>query len=148
MGDETEVFGPHDGVITIPRFTVHQYGRADRTTEGAASKNVDLIVKEWTDPADGEKELFFRNVLGLIKDRRQGIVGSASTILSLFALFWHRDNYPVLWAGPRIVGRRLQAMTMRLTTYSMLGLAAMAGRLLGRRGYYAEYTPSHLTPTR
>ncbi len=77
VGEDTAVFGPEDGVVAIPRFTIHQYGRADDTSKGAASRAIDLIVKEWTDPADGEKEVFFRNVLGLLVDRPHGFWGAS-----------------------------------------------------------------------
>jgi hypothetical protein len=62
-----------DGIITIPRFMVHGYSRADSITPPVQGeedgKDVDLVIKEWTDPQDGGKVVFFRNVLGIILDR-------------------------------------------------------------------------------
>jgi quercetin dioxygenase-like cupin family protein len=88
LGDSTEKYTAKSGVITIPRFTVHEYQRADsiaskakgeiREEDDDDGRDVDLIVKEWTDSADGEKAIFFRNVVGLILDRDPagGILGN------------------------------------------------------------------------
>ncbi|KAH8886878.1 hypothetical protein GQ53DRAFT_726744 [Thozetella sp. PMI_491] len=148
VGDHTAVFGPEDGIVTIPKFTLHQYGRADDTPEGAASKGVDMIVKEWTDPADGEKELFFRNILGIIEDRQPGILGTLFMVLSVFTVFWHHDNYPVIWQGPRFLGRGVQKWAMRSLTYTVMRLVGIAGLLVGCRGDYDEYTPAYLDAAR
>lgn len=148
IGDQTAVFGPEDGVITIPKFTVHQYGRADDTPEGSHSREIDLVVKEWTDPADGKKELFFRNVIGTIIDREPGLVGGIAVLLSMFTIFWYHDNYPVFWAGPWLLGKSLQIAVMKRVTYTVLAVAATAGRLLGCRADYDEYSPAHLSHLR
>ncbi|KAJ0128417.1 Alpha-glucosidase [Fusarium oxysporum f. sp. albedinis] len=57
VGDRTAIFSKDDGIITIPRYTIHQYMRADKTDEGKAGKDVDLIVREWTEPGDGDRGL-------------------------------------------------------------------------------------------
>jgi hypothetical protein len=141
VGDHTAVFGSDDGVVTVPRFTIHQYGRADNTPEGTASKDTVLLVKEWTDPADGDKEIFFRNMISTIMDHQSGKIGNFKTLLSLFVIMRHHDNYPLFWRGPRLVGGTCQKLTMRLFTYSILGLADGFGRLFALKGTYAEYTP-------
>ena len=144
IGEETTTFGPEDGVITIPIFTLHQYGRADDDPKGSVSRDKVLIVKEWTNPADGEKELFFRNVIGSVMDRQPGPVGNISLLMSLFTIFWYHDNYPVVWKGPRFLGKGFQAAVMRFITYTSLVVVGSLGRLLGYRNHYDEYSPAHL----
>lgn len=61
LNGKTGVYGPSDGVIEIPRFTIHEW---QREAKGYAQPNSqdrkDLVVREWTLPADGQKEMFFR----------------------------------------------------------------------------------------
>ncbi|EWY90052.1 hypothetical protein FOYG_07678 [Fusarium oxysporum NRRL 32931] len=106
VGDRTAIFSKDDGIITIPRYTIHQYMRADKTDEGKAGKDVDLIVREWTEPGDGDKEVFFRNMISLIMDKKDGALGTVGMLLSVMTVCWSHDNYPVflertrgLWGG-------------------------------------------------
>ncbi|KAK1216412.1 hypothetical protein PQX77_020965 [Marasmius sp. AFHP31] len=55
--------GPDDGVITVPRYTIHEWKRSN--FDGPED---DLVMREWTDPKDGMKEVFFRSVNGLVLD--------------------------------------------------------------------------------
>lgn len=116
VGDSTAVFGPNDGVITVPRFTLHEFGRADRVAEGAESCEVDLRIMEWTEPSDGAKEVFFRNMLGVIIDRETGLLGNIKLLLSLFVVMQGHDNYPVFIKGPALFGRTVQSSIRRTTT--------------------------------
>ncbi|KAE9382149.1 hypothetical protein N431DRAFT_393963 [Stipitochalara longipes BDJ] len=150
LGDSTSRFTSKAGVVTIPRFVVHEYRRADSIPstlnpkieegdEGGDGRDVDLIVKEWTDPADGEKAIFFRNVVGLILDRDPyvGILGNLWMAWNLFVVFWEWDNFPRFVKMPKLwgVGKVLE----RCVTWGILGLAAGVGRWLGVRGAYEEY---------
>ncbi|CAG9949861.1 unnamed protein product [Clonostachys rosea f. rosea IK726] len=144
VGDSTAVFGPNDGVITVPRFTLHEFGRADRVAEGAESCEVDLRIMEWTEPSDGAKEVFFRNMLGVIIDRETGLLGNIKLLLSLFVVMQGHDNYPVFIKGPALFGRTVQSSIRRTTTYVVRGGIALAGRLFGLKATYHEYTPTSL----
>lgn len=44
-----------DGIITVPVNARHEWRRVENGGE-------ELVVREWTDPEDGEKEVFFRNL--------------------------------------------------------------------------------------
>ncbi|KAF5968443.1 Dolichyl-phosphate-mannose mannosyltransferase 2 [Fusarium coicis] len=101
VGDRTAVFSKDDRIITIPRYTIHQYMRADKTDEGKAGKDVDLIVREWTEPGDGDKEVFFRNMISLIIDKKDGALGTMGMLLSVITVCWSHDNYPVFLEGTR-----------------------------------------------
>ena len=139
IGDRTAVFTKDDGVITIPRYTIHQYMRADKTEEGKAGKEMDLVVQEWTEPADGDKEVFFRNILSLLMDRESTLKGNLSMFLSIMVVAWAHDNYPVFWEGPGLLERTNKERVMRLVTYSLMGSLASIGRLIGYRSDYPEY---------
>lgn len=53
LSETTQIYTSASGKITVPRYARHEWKRA--SPEGD-----DLIVQEWTDPGDGEKEVFFR----------------------------------------------------------------------------------------
>jgi len=149
FGDSTSRFTPKSGVITIPRFVVHGYRRADSVPSTSSIKveegdeddgrYIALIVKEWTDPADGDKGIFFGNVVGLVLDRgaEAGILGNLWLAWSLFVVFWEWDNFPRLVKMPRLwgVGKVLE----RSITWAFLGSAAGLGRCVGVRGAYEDY---------
>jgi len=151
LGDSTSRFTSESGVITIPRFVVHEYRRADSVRspstpgkdgeddDGDDGSDVDLIVREWTDPADGEKGIFFRNVVGLILDRdpSAGILGNLWLAWSLFVVFWEGDNFPRFVKMPKLWG--LGKVLERGVASGVLGLAKGLGRWVGVRGTYEEY---------
>ena len=143
VGAHTAVFSAEDGVITIPRFTIHAYSRADDTEEGAASRKTDLLVREWTDPADGDKEIFFRNVISTILDNRSGagLRRNVWVLLNVFTIMASHDNYPLLWAGPAWFGENARMATRRAVTNTTLWVVSAVGRTLGCKGEYEEYTP-------
>ncbi|KAM0553959.1 hypothetical protein ACHAPJ_007031 [Fusarium lateritium] len=141
VGDRTAVFSKDDGIITIPRYTIHQYMRADKTEKGRAGKDVDLIVREWTEPGDGDKEIFFRNILSLLKDKKDTALGTVGMLFSIMVVSWSHDNYPVFWKGPTFLGEAVQKTVRRVVTYSLLGSLAFVGRLMGCKPQYPEYTP-------
>jgi quercetin dioxygenase-like cupin family protein len=64
-----------DGIIVVPRFARHEWQRAD---DAHSHNDVDPIVREWTDPIDGQKEIFFRNLNSAILD------ANAARLLSEF----------------------------------------------------------------
>ena len=59
LSDINVLFSAKYKVITILRYTLHTYGRADgKAFLGEdVGKEMDLIGKEWTDPPDGKKEV-------------------------------------------------------------------------------------------
>jgi hypothetical protein len=144
LGDDEFVLGPEDGVVTVAPFTVHQYSRADDTERGAASKDMELWVKEWTDPADGDKEIFFRNVISSMIDRPRGVLGTAKLLLTLFTIMNAHDNYPVIWRGPAVGSPGLRLAVRRAVTKTVLGILGFVGWAAGFKGSYEEYTPKTL----
>lgn len=64
---------PTDGTIRIDRFVAHEWKRASANGE-------EVVVQEWTDMADGAKEVFFRNLNSVIVDADMERVGLATWI--------------------------------------------------------------------
>ena len=90
-----------------------------------------LVVREWTEPRDDAKEVFFRNLNGLILDATEGVQrGGALLELELWNLFWRADNYPVI-LGSGLVGG--------VATKVVMGAAVGLGWVLGCKGVYEEY---------
>ena len=133
--------------MTIPRFTIHQYSRADDTPEGAVSQDIELLVREWTDPADGDKEIFFRNMISTIIDNRSatGLLRNAWVLLSLFTIMASHDNYPLIWAGPSWLGEGASRVVRRSLTVPLLWGVSWVGWAVGCKGDYPEYTPIDTT---
>ncbi|KEY64906.1 hypothetical protein S7711_03898 [Stachybotrys chartarum IBT 7711] len=141
LGDSIAVFTPSDGPITVPRYTLHAFGRADAHPEGAASRDVALRVREWTDPADGQKEIFFRNLLGILLDKQDGLWGTVKLLLGVFTIMGAYDTYPVFVRGPAFLGQAVQSAVRRWTTYAVAGGVGLLGRMCGLKSMYEEYTP-------
>ncbi|KAH7261736.1 hypothetical protein BKA59DRAFT_461727 [Fusarium tricinctum] len=141
VGNHTSVFSKDDGIVTIPRYAIHQYMRADKTEQGKAGKDVDLIVREWTEPGDGDKEIFFRNIISLMMDKKDTTLGTVDMLLSVMVICWHHDNYPVFWKGPELLGTGVQEKVRRVVTYSLMGCLVLIGRIIGCKPQYPEYTP-------
>jgi mannose-6-phosphate isomerase-like protein (cupin superfamily) len=141
IGKHTSVFSKDDGIITIPRYAIHQYMRADKTEQGKVGKDMDLIVREWTEPGDGDKEVFFRNMISLIMDKKDTSLGTVDMLLSVMVVCWYHDDYPVFWKGPELLGTGVQERVRRVVTYSLMGCLVLIGRIIGCKPQYPEYTP-------
>jgi hypothetical protein len=131
-GQVLAAVGPADGVVTVPRGTIHEWRRSQ-----TAGFDEELIVKEWTDPKDGQKEVFFRNLNGLIFDAIRYGEGSwrmRTLDLELLNLFWRQDNWPLMlqpsWPG----------WIQGAATRAVLTGAVVLGKVLGCKGVYAQYT--------
>ncbi|KAK6958351.1 hypothetical protein Daesc_001150 [Daldinia eschscholtzii] len=141
LSGRTFCVGPEGGVVTVPRGAVHEWRREEgeererEEEEGSGQVgSKDLVVREWTEPKDGAKEMFFRNLNGIILDASTTSgkgAGEALVMLELWNLFWRADNYPVT-LGTGWVGR--------LATRAAMGVAAVLGWVLGRTGVYEEYS--------
>lgn len=100
-----------------------------------------LVVEEWTDPVDGAKEVFFRNLNSVIIDTTRNPSWWMEWWLSLqlFVVFAEADNYPVFWPHVDEYG-----VVQHLLTHFVLLVARGLGMLLGVKGTYEEYTPGEL----
>lgn len=144
------VVGAGAGVVAVPRGVVHEWRRAD-CDDGEGNGNAkgegreedgedgeeELVVREWTEPKDGAKEVFFRNLNGLILDEAERARSSSSSWsgavleLELWNLFWRADNYPVVLGGGWLGGA---------ATRVLMGAAVALGWVMGCPGVYEEYS--------
>ena len=164
----SKIYTAMDGVARVPRYARHEWMRFDRPARlldkmqreaqeaffrehGKAEleklKGEDLIAEEWTDPTDGQKEIFFRNIFStMLEPRDKSRVSSLEELrrmLQIMCVMWKLDNYPVLvdfggWRG----GWRAQVEVG--FTYTVMGCLMVLGRLCGCRAVSEEYTPKHL----
>ncbi|TVY57999.1 hypothetical protein LCER1_G001081 [Lachnellula cervina] len=145
----SRIISAADGHLVVPKFARHEWRRAVKedgdgngnTCEDESWDHEELVVEEWTEPFDGMKEVFFRNLNSVILDttRHPSWWMDWWLSLQLFVVFAELDNYPVVW--PWSHGR---GMVQYLVTHFVLGVAQVLGRLFGARGVYEEYTPSAL----
>lgn len=140
-----------DGVVTVPRGTIHEWCRS-KTEE----LDVDLRVTEWTEPGDGQKEVFFRNVNGMVLDTLRWCDEDPSQKqdwfrdldINLKLLFRDMDNLPVVLSGrwPMLVHR----FATHLVLFWNLIFYVLIWDILGwhssgrPRSVYDEYTPPRL----
>ncbi|MCJ1477173.1 hypothetical protein MMC13_005844 [Lambiella insularis] len=142
LGSVTKVHDNTDGDICIDKFVVHQWQRVPKDGD-------ELVVMEWTDPADGVKEVFFRHVNSIILDVKN-IKNEFKGLLPLdWWLTWQilticpaLDEYPLL---VEVLGR---SMPGKLLSGALLWIVAGIGWLVGLMFSYEEYTPLHVAGVR
>lgn len=135
VGDNSKICDPGDGDIKVPKSTLHEYMRADAKLPADQGDDGDVEIFEWTEPADGLKEVFFRNGVSAFLVRREKV--SLGLVLQVVLIMSAMDNYPLLlprWAGGWYLIHGL--------FYALAPLA----RILGMKSWYEEFTPRHLWP--
>ncbi|GAW20270.1 hypothetical protein ANO14919_097710 [Xylariales sp. No.14919] len=151
--------------IAIPRGVWHEWGRAPPDSPGSDTSldQEDVIVVERTDPADGEKSVFFWNLNGVILQQRPrwlpiGEFWGWWVTLQLFIIFAELDNVPVMldvkeWlvrAGLEgtmrgLVGETRLEHCVKYVDESwsllVLWLVRLIGGILGIRAVRRKFTP-------
>ena len=164
----SKIYTAKDGAAQVPRYARHEWMRFDRPAHLLSNgqreaqeayfrehdkedieklKGEDLIAEEWTDPADGQKEIFFRNLFSTaLEPQYQSKVswlGGFWKMLQIMCVMWEMDNYLVLvdFEGWRGGWRELVEAAF---TYAIMGCMVALGVLCGCRAVSEEYTPKHL----
>lgn len=147
LGHRSREYDSQHGVIEVPKFMVHEWHRVWREED-----QEDLIVREWTVPEDGKKEVFFRMLNSFLAEDHPGSIYEAPemvpqrvsgwleqwiVMLQLFAIFRSCDNWPV------VVGDD-SGLFSRSATHLVLAICAGIGYMLGLRGTYQEYVEEAL----
>ena len=142
LAGKIKVYGLDDGVVVVERFTVHEWRRADDEGE-------ELVVREWTEPGDGQKEVFFRMLnsflteprpekicrqFGFPLSRGEPLVEKWILLVQLLVIFRELDNWPVL-AGTTT---RVDWLNW-IITHAVLWFVSWAGWFLGLEARYVEY---------
>ncbi|KAJ9606020.1 hypothetical protein H2200_009869 [Cladophialophora chaetospira] len=146
LGNRTGMYEPGDGVVEVPKYTVHEWHRA------ALDDQEELVVREWTVPEDGQKEAFFRNLNSFLTEPQpSGMFNTPAVIprwvrswlekwiipLQLFCIFRTWDNWPLF------VGDDSGLFSWAIT-HVVLGVSSVFGFVLGLRGTYGEYVNEEL----
>lgn len=164
----SKIYTAKDGAAQVPRYARHEWMRFDRPAHLLSNgqreaqeayfrdhgeeelerlRGEDLIAEEWTDPADGQKEIFFRNLFSTALEPQYesnvSWLGELWKTLQIMCVMWEMDNYLVLvdfggWRG----GWR--ALVEAAFTYAVIGCMMTLGWLCGCRAVSEEYTPKHL----
>ena len=164
----SKIYTAQDGVAQIPRYARHEWMRIDRSAhlltkpqrdaqevyyreheeeEIEKLKGEELVAEEWTDPADGQKEIFFRNLFSTVLEPQYGSeaswLGELCRTLQVMCVMWELDNYVVLvdFGGWRGGWRKVVETAF---TYTVVGFLMTLGRICGCKGVNEEYTPRHL----
>ena len=168
INGHSRILTAEDGVAEVPRGARHEWMRFDRSVgmlrgeqKGAQERWIkekgegfvkelrekELVVEEWTDPADGEKEVFFRNLFSTFEEpayvgRWMGW-GSILAWLQVMSVMWEGDNFVVVvdCGGGSGGWRRMMEDGF---AYALMGGAWTVGRMVGCKGVNREYTPEHL----
>ncbi|KAG8868799.1 hypothetical protein FRB97_001896 [Tulasnella sp. 331] len=129
---------PNEELVIRP-FVKHIIRRVDEfRREGDPGDPDGLVLKERTEPADREKELFFRHLLSNLMDAK-GCPGKMGPrfLVQMLAFSAATDLYPVVVdVGPRWVGWYV--------TYAMLLLGTVFAKIMGIKALNDEYTIEEL----
>lgn len=132
LDGESRIVTPEDGTIKVDKFVVHEFMRADRDKPDDDKDDGEVITEEWTDPADGAKHIFFRNVFSTLQDRDK-YWGRWAFPQALFTMS-HYDNFIVMAPGKL-------AYPVAHVLYAGL---KVIGRTAGLKPWITEYTPDSL----
>ena len=160
---ETFYIGKDSGVVEVPPFRRHRIRRGDlggkweqwmQTMEfkegGKIPRDVwdeEVKSEEWTSPADGQKEVFLRNLGSVVSEpqRAEGFAGKLLEITmvtaNVFIIMRELDSFPAFLGG------RWRRVEWWLSHF-VLWVASFLGRALGARGEWEEYTPVELSSRR
>ena len=152
LGSVTKEYTAQDGIIAVPKYAVHEWRRVpgSKQENNRDQDGDDLVVHEWTVPADGDKEAFFRMLNSFLTEedpsrlyelpwpiRGWPLVGAWVekwvVILQLFTIFWTWDNYPVFVRGGD------SGWISWTVTHLILRIASWVARWVGVYGSYPEY---------
>lgn len=132
LGGVSRIVTPEDEVVRVDKFVLHEFMRADIDKSDDEKDPGEVITEEWTDPADGSKHVFFRNVFSTIQDSER-YWGRWTFLQALYVMATY-DNYI------EIVPGRFSYLS---THASYLGIRFIS-RLVGLRPWCEEYTPESL----
>ncbi|KAL5321073.1 hypothetical protein ACEPPN_011883 [Leptodophora sp. 'Broadleaf-Isolate-01'] len=163
LNNSTRIYTASDGIITIPRYAKHEWQRASRAPDlgfdffdDSSPENNhtyqemddELIVREWTQPSDGKKEIFFRNLSGIISHSTQNGHPDWYVTLQLWILFATMDNWPVFFRAGNVpvFGGWIERLGIARilewgVTHVLLGVAGLVGRVSGVKGVWGAFTP-------
>ncbi|MCJ1457282.1 hypothetical protein MMC28_007649 [Mycoblastus sanguinarius] len=167
ISGKSKICVAEDGDMEVPRHARHEWMRFDRPSnllsaeqrkaqetwiqsrsdeEVQKLRETDLIVEEWTLPSDGQKEVFFRNLFSTFREPQYKSSGFGGVLayLQVICVMWELDNYPVFIDMNGADGTGWGATAEYVVAYTVMGVSAMMGWLVGCKAVNEEYTPEYL----
>lgn len=158
-------------VVTVPRKARHELMRWDcpgRKGHQKAAQEIfkkDMLAKgesktleklrtqdvesdEWTTPADGEKEVFFRNICGAFLEPRTGLFGEVLRFVHIVIIYRGLDTSLVILDMGAEDGHGWRGMVEEMTWGVVSGMAGLIGGALGLHPVSEAYTPAPLIAKR
>ena len=132
LNGATKIIGPEDGPQIVEKFVVHEFMRADVGKPKDEQDAGEVITEEWTDPNDGIKHVFFRNIFSTLEDSEK--YWKSWTMLQALFVAAHSDDYV------QVVSGRLSYTV----THALYSGVRGVGALLGLSWWQKEYTPENL----
>lgn len=152
LGGTTKVVSCDDGVQEVPRGTIHGFSRADSPALGARTRALysqnnddsdkweyeDMIILEFTSPADPLKEVMFRNGVSAFLANDSQL--SLSLIPRLLVNMGTLDQYPLVIPASIPGSKSLSWALM----HALFGVSVPVLKWWGVRGWEREWTPKEL----
>ena len=105
-------------------------------------------AEETTTPADGEKEIFFRNLLSAVSEPRNGTLGEVLRFIHILRIYLGLDaKMVILDMGPED-GNGWRAMVEEMIWWLLVGMASLVGAVFGLKPVSEAYTPGPLVSRR
>lgn len=107
-------------------------------------KAQEVEAEESTTPADGEKELFFRNALSAITEPRTGILGGTLRFVHVVIIYQSLDVRMVILDMGAESGEGWRGMVEEMIWWVVLGMAILIAGVFGLKPVSEAYTPASL----
>ena len=101
-------------------------------------------AEESTMPADGEKEIFFRNLLSVISEPRTGRLGEVLRFFHILLIYQRLDARMVILDMGAEDDNGWRAMVEEIIWWLFAGTASLVGALFGLEPVSEAYTPAPL----
>ena len=126
----------------------------DEVVVGKEWLEEDVAVEEWTDPPDGQKEIFFRNLFSVVSEPayRDTWVGGWMRWWQVQVVMWEGDNFEVPgflmgWgggAGGGVMRGWVEGWVVKGLVGGWAGGLWVLGRGMGFKGVEEAWTPGYL----
>ncbi len=101
-------------------------------------------AEESTTPADGEKEIFFRNALSAITESRSGILAEIMRFVHIVIIYQGLDVRMVILDMGAENGHGWRGMVEEMIWWLILGMASLIGGVFALKPVSEAYTPGRL----
>lgn len=108
----------------------------------------EVEVHEWTTPADGEKEVFFRNLVSTFSEPRSGVMGEILRFVHVVIIYKGLDTSMVVLDMGSESGQGWRGMVERMIWWVVVGVAVLIGGIFGLDPVSEAYTPGDLITKR